>query len=115
MEYGDFVEKLCKKGKEIVQQLTADDCNLIHMSMGVSGEAGELTDAIKKYTIYRKPLDLENVIEELGDLEFYMQGIRNALSLTRAEILRYNIDKLEKRYDQGSHSDKQAQERADKS
>ena len=51
------------------------------MVVGVSGEAGELLDAVKKAVIYRKPLDLENVIEELGDLEFYMEGLRQGLEI----------------------------------
>jgi NTP pyrophosphatase (non-canonical NTP hydrolase) len=83
------------------------------MAMGVSGEAGELLDAIKKSAIYRKPLDIANVIEELGDLEFYMEGIRQSLGITRRECLDANIAKLICRY--GDHySDEAANARADK-
>jgi NTP pyrophosphatase (non-canonical NTP hydrolase) len=83
------------------------------MGTGVSGEAGELLDAIKKYVVYNKPIDLENVIEELGDLEFYMEKIRQNLGITREQTLVANIEKLGKRYANG-YSDKAAQERADK-
>ena len=112
--YSEFVRSLIKDGEEIKRQLTADDCHLIHMSMGLIGETGELLDAIKKHVIYRKPLDFKNVIEELGDIEFYLEGLRSALGLQKERILDHNIKKLSSRYSAGSYSDNQAQDRADK-
>ena len=53
------------------------------------------------------------MIEELGDLEFYMQGLRDALKITREETLKINMQKLEKRYG-GLYSNEAAQARADK-
>ena len=84
------------------------------MTIGISGEAGELLDAVKKAVIYRKPLDIKNVIEELGDLEFYMEGLRQGLNITRDEVLEANIAKLSVRYNGLKYSDVSAQERADK-
>lgn len=57
---------------------------------------------------------MENVIEELGDIEFYLEGMRQQLGITREQTLEANISKLSKRYHSGSYSDTQAQERADK-
>ena len=105
---------LAKKGEVIANELTAEDAHLLHMVVGVSGEAGELLDAVKKAVIYRKPLDLENVIEELGDLEFYMEGLRQGLGITRQETIDANVEKLSKRYEGLRYSDKSAQLRADK-
>lgn len=84
------------------------------MAVGVSGEAGELLDAIKKVAVYRKPVDRANVVEELGDLEFYMEGLRQGLGITREETLLANINKLSKRYEGLKYSDSAAQTRADK-
>ena len=112
--YSDFVATLAKKGEVIAAELTAEDAHLLHMVVGVSGEAGELLDAVKKAVIYRKPLDLENVIEELGDLEFYMEGLRQGLDITRQETIDANVEKLSKRYEGLIYSDKSAQLRADK-
>jgi NTP pyrophosphatase (non-canonical NTP hydrolase) len=84
------------------------------MIMGVSGETGELLDAIKKHVIYRKPLDMPNIIEELGDIEFYMEGLRQQLGVTREQCLQHNIAKLTKRYESGSFSNASAIGRADK-
>lgn len=51
---------------------------------------------MKKATIYRKELDVENIIEELGDLEFYLEGLRSHLGITRQQVLEANRDKLAK-------------------
>jgi hypothetical protein len=76
IEYGEMVRRLAKDGEEIVANLTPEKARMWHHATGISGEAGELLDAIKKVMIYNKPLDRENVIEELGDLEWYMEGLR---------------------------------------
>ena len=109
-----IVARLAKDGGQMMVEQSPQDCHLNHMVIGLAGECGELVDAIKRKTIYRKPLDMANVIEELGDIEFYLEGIRNSLCITRQETLDANIAKLEARYNSGSYSDKQAQERADK-
>jgi NTP pyrophosphatase (non-canonical NTP hydrolase) len=117
-EHRDMVAALVKSGAKIKEELTASDCNALHMAVGIVGEAGELIDAVKKATIYRKPLDRVNVIEELGDLEFYMEGLRSEYGITREETLEANLNKLLKgdraRYAEGSYSDEQAKDRADK-
>jgi len=90
----------------------------MHMAIGIAGEAGELLDAIKKYVIYNKPLDLVNVVEELGDLEFYMEGLRQGVDVPRQDVIEANVYKLalgpNARYKGGQYSDKAAQERQDK-
>lgn len=85
----------------------------IHAAIGAAGEAGELADAIKKYWVYGKELDRANVIEELGDMRFYMQALQNLLGITDQEVILQNARKLEKRYPQG-YTDDAANARADK-
>lgn len=111
--YPEFVASLVKPPAAIISTLNADKVDLIHAVLGVSGEAGELLDAIKKFVIYNKNLDLENVIEELGDLEFYMEQLRQRLGVTRAQCITANMKKLQQRYEKG-YSDKAAAARADK-
>lgn len=55
------------------------DASILHMGIGIKSEAGELLDAVKRCAIYRKPLDRENIIEEIGDLLFYIEGMRQDL------------------------------------
>ena len=115
IDHSDMVSKLAKSGDDIVAELTPKDTHLVHMAIGVSGEAGELLDAIKKGAIYRKPYDRENLIEELGDIEFYLEGLRQGLGITREETIQANINKLAVRYQGFKYSDQAAQQRADKS
>lgn len=105
---------LAKDGGQIKEEMTPAQCNLLHMGVGVSTEANELLDAIKKHVIYQKPLDVENVKEELGDLLFYMSNLMQSVGLSFEEVLQHNVNKLSVRYSSGKYSNAQAQERADK-
>lgn len=106
VRYDQFVMGLIKPGTEQVMAL--------HGALGVCGESGELGDAIKKEYIYGKPRDLDNIIEELGDLEFYVQYIRKHYGVSRQQVLQANADKLAKRYVNLKYSDAAAIARADK-
>ena len=86
---------------------------MVHAAMGVSGEAGELIDAIKKTWIYGKPLDRENVLEEAGDLLFYLQALLTECGYTLDDAMTANVAKLAKRYPRG-YTDAAAIARADK-
>ncbi len=114
ISHDDMVKKLFKNGDAILSTITTDQLTRLHAVVGISGEAGELLDAVKKETMYNKKPDIENIIEELGDLEFYMEALRQAYDITREQTIRANIAKLGVRYSSGTYSDKQAQERADK-
>ena len=114
MKYEEFVTSLVKDGHKIKQELTGNECHTIHMVMGISGEVGELLDAVKKSVIYRKQLDRVNVIEELGDIEFYLEGFRQSVGISRDETIKENMDKLSKRYSKIQYTDEDAQTRADK-
>jgi len=114
-QWQQMVLKLAKPGRDILNSLSPAKVDMLHAAVGIAGEAGELLDAVKKAVIYNKELDVENLIEELGDLEFYMEQLRcNVLVLTtREHCLKKNYKKLNKRYAKG-YSDKAAHERADK-
>lgn len=114
IEFPEFVKRLCKPGAVICEELTPHDCNLLHMALGVSGEAGEVLDAVKKAVIYRKPLDRENIIEEAGDILFYLTGLLSAVGSSTKEAIRLNREKLRLRYVSQCYSDHDAQTRADK-
>lgn len=46
--------------------------NIWHATAGLVTETGEIFDAYKKHMIYGKPLDTVNVLEEVGDLMWYL-------------------------------------------
>jgi NTP pyrophosphatase (non-canonical NTP hydrolase) len=112
--YEQFVQSIVKPGHDILVQLTPLQASILHMAVGVSGEAGELLDAIKKHAIYQKQLDINNVIEEAGDILFYLTGLLNELGLTIEECMEANVAKLSKRYPQHQYSNAAAIARADK-
>lgn len=112
--FADMVRGLKKAGAAILASLTPEKVDAWHMASCIPGEAGELFDAVKKWVLYEKPLDRENVVEELGDLEFYMEGLRQSLGVTREETIEANIAKLGKRYEGFRYSNQAAQQRADK-
>lgn len=107
ISYSLFVSKLIKKFED--RRL-----ELCHAAMGVSGEAGELLDAIKKHAIYGKTADWDNIVEELGDLEFFMENIRTLYGVTRQETLDANAEKLTSRYVGLAYTDAAAINRTDK-
>lgn len=114
INYTDFVRTLVKDQDTINNNLTGFQAGLIHMMMGLAGETGELMDAIKKSVIYGKTLDRTNIIEELGDIEFYLEGLRQSLRISREQVISNNVEKLTKRYTNNTYSDTQAIQRADK-
>ena len=97
----------------VMKQLTPQKADLIHMAVGVIGESAELLDAIQNHALRDQPLDRENVIEELGDLEFYMSRIYSSLGITREQVREHCEAKLNKRYKNG-YSDADAALRVDK-
>lgn len=72
--------------------------DILHGAIGISTEAGELLDAIKKHIYYGKKLDLINVKEEIGDIFWYTALICSRLNVSFEEIMRTNIEKLKARY-----------------
>ena len=111
--YGRFVDSRTKPGEEIVAEMTPFKAHLLHMTMGAMTEVGEIGTTIKAHVFYGKELDLENLIEELGDLEFYIEGLRGKLEISRSQVLDHNVKKLSKRYAKG-YSNEAAINRADK-
>lgn len=112
--YEEFVMRLSKAGADVIRDLTPESAHAWHMATGVSGEAGELLDAVKKHAIYARPIDRENVVEELGDLKFYITGLMVGFGITDAEVEAHNRAKLGTRYASLSYSNEEATVRADK-
>lgn len=116
----DFIEdngiadtNMQSRAAALMKPMESDAMDLAHIALGIAGEAGEVADAIKKAIIYNKELDLENIVEELGDLKFYIAALQNKLVISSSTIDNYNANKLAKRYPEG-YTDAAAQARADK-
>ena len=84
-----------------------------NMCMGLAGETGETVDIFKKHIYQGKVLDINDVIEEIGDILWYIANLCNVNKITMKECMESNVEKLRKRYPNG-FSIKDALERADK-
>lgn len=70
-------------------------------ALGLSGEAGEVTDLIKKWRFQGHKLRTDKIIEELGDVAWYIAVMAAALNVELDTVLQHNVDKLKKRYPEG--------------
>ena len=78
--------------------LDEDTIRLLHSAIGLSTEANEFLDMLKKHIYYGKKLDLPNVKEEIGDVFWYTAVAIDVLKTTFDEIMSVNIKKLKVRY-----------------
>ena len=85
----------------------------------VSGESGEVADALKK--MYRKygsmkdaPVEVrEHILKECGDTLWYLNRLTNILGSSLEEVAKMNIKKLQKRKEQGTLIDSSKREKTD--
>jgi NTP pyrophosphatase (non-canonical NTP hydrolase) len=70
-------------------------------ALGMSGEAGEIADNVKKYIGQGHALDDRDLIKEMGDVLWYLALMCDRLHLTMEDVAILNIEKLKKRYPEG--------------
>ena len=96
-----------------------DDCNippLITAAFGLTAEAGEFTEVVKKIILQGKPYNEENVFHmkrELGDICWYLAQACMALDTSFDEIMEMNVDKLKARYPGGEFDVHKSENRAE--
>lgn len=66
--------------------------------IGLVTESAKLLDIVKKTKKSLTPQNRENVIEELGDLLWYLNLSIDELGLTYAELAQSNLEKTTKKY-----------------
>ena len=82
----------------------ADIPRLLTAALGLTAEAGEFTEVVKKIILQGKPYNEDNVFHmkrELGDICWYLAQACMALDTTFDEIIEMNVDKLKARYPGG--------------
>jgi NTP pyrophosphatase (non-canonical NTP hydrolase) len=83
----------------------ADVPRLLTAALGMSAEAGEFTEVVKKIILQGKPYNEENVFHmkrELGDICWYLAQACMALDTNFDEVLEMNYEKLSARYPEGA-------------
>ena len=71
---------------------------LVGFALGLAGESGEVCDAIKKREYHGRQGTDEHLIEELGDVMWYVANLCTVLNVSLDVVLEQNVDKLKKRY-----------------
>ena len=80
--------------------------NLEYPTLGLAGEAGEVANIVKK--IQRDNQGVVNdeirgkLLDELGDVLWYISACADELGLTLNEIAEFNVQKLAKRHNRGA-------------
>ena len=96
VDYPKFVDSL-RAGKHSDTLLIS----MLHAAVGISGEAGELLDHMKKAVWQDHKLDFDYITLELGDILFYLTSMCNCVGTDIDEVRKLNIEKLTKRYPDG--------------
>lgn len=78
-----------------------EDSMLINAALGLTGEAGEVADIVKKSYYQGHELDFDAIVEELGDVAWYIALACQALGVSMETVLKTNIEKLGNRYPYG--------------
>jgi NTP pyrophosphatase (non-canonical NTP hydrolase) len=97
--YYDFAQRIA-----ILQDQDFPTERLLTAAVGMSAEAGEFTEIIKKIIFQGKPVNDENLFHlkrELGDIMWYVMQACMGLDITLDEVIEMNVDKLVKRYPGG--------------
>lgn len=87
------------------KQLSERDV-LINSVMGLCGESGEVIDIVKKHISHGHELDREKLIDELGDVAWYLAECSYAIGVPLEDVLQRNIEKLKSRYPDGFSSER---------
>ena len=74
------------------------DPRIEHAMYGLVTEAGEVMDQLKRSKVYNQPFDKVNIIEEMGDMMWYMAILCDAVGVSFEELWDRNIEKLRVRY-----------------
>ena len=102
----DFAQLLSRMA-ELEATHDADVPRLLTAALGMSAEAGEFTEVVKKIFLQGKPYNEENIFHmkrELGDLCWYLAQAFMALDTNFEEVLQMNYEKLSARYPEGTFS-----------
>ena len=100
----DFAQLLARM-TELEANDDADVPRLLTAAFGISAEAGEFTEVVKKIFLQGKPYTEENIFHmkrELGDICWYIAQACMALDTNFREIMEMNYEKLSARYPEGT-------------
>lgn len=93
-----------QRSVELIEERNFAVHRYLTAALGLSAEAGEFTEVVKKIVFQGKPVNEDNIFHmkrELGDIMWYLAQACMALDTSLEEIVQMNIDKLSSRYPDG--------------
>ncbi|WLJ71089.1 hypothetical protein [Sphingomonas phage Kimi] len=80
-------------GNELYQRVGDENADLVHGVVGAITEVGELAEQLAKH-IRGQPIDRVNVVEETGDITWYLSRVLKWAGVTFNHCFKVNVDKL---------------------
>ena len=80
--------------------------HLFNGVLGLAGEAGECADLVKKHCYQDARPIHDALIDELGDVMWYVAETAGALGVSLEEVAARNVEKLKKRYPGGFEAER---------
>ena len=85
--------------------------NVLYAAIGICGEAGEVSELVKKYAYHGHAIDKDHLARELGDVLWYVSYMAHLFGYSLGEIMEMNQDKLAKRYPDGKFDEERSRNR----
>lgn len=95
----DFAEYQARAGR--TAGMNQAEGRLAVAALGLTGEAGEVAELVKKHLGHGHKLEKSQVVNELGDVLWYVAEVCNALGIKLNEVAQVNVTKLQRRYPAG--------------
>jgi len=108
-QYSDFLKRLHDLE---LQEFPTE--RLLTAAVGMSAEAGEFTEIVKKIVFQGKPVNEENLFHlkrELGDIMWYVSQACIGLDISPEEVIQMNFEKLSARYPDGAFTIERSENR----
>lgn len=94
MNMNDYQEKAFTTATETAK-------NIYYMTLGLTGEAGEIANKVKKVMRDGKDIDVADLKKEIGDCLWYCAGLATILGIKLDDVAEANIAKLFDRKERG--------------
>ncbi len=79
---------------------------LVYVTMGLAGEAGEISNKVKKILRDQAGVvnddNIEDLVQEIGDVMWYAARLADEIGVSLGQIMTQNIEKLRARQQAGT-------------
>ena len=92
------IEKYQKTALDTINNELSTHDQILNCCLGIAGESGEVVDLVKKHYFQGRNLETDKIIEEIGDVMWYIANLCTSLNVSLVDVLTQNVFKLQDRY-----------------